>query len=157
MPKRSALKPEARVEVVLALLRKEESAAALARRYQVSEQTLYRWRDAFLEAGKSGLVKGEAKPEESSRKVEQMERELSKRAQVIGELSLANDLLKMLNRCRPIFEDPERRRAVLGTTQSTVAGVGSSVFWRGTRLAPHRPQFVGDSAWRIETRRATVS
>lgn len=96
MPKRSALKPEARVEVVLALLRKEESAASLARRYQVSEQTLYRWRDTFLEAGKSGLVKGEAKPEESSRKIEQLERELSKRAQVIGELSLANDLLKKL-------------------------------------------------------------
>ena len=57
MPKRSALKAEARVEVVLALLRKDETAAALARRYQVSEQTLYRWRDTFLEAGKSGLEK----------------------------------------------------------------------------------------------------
>ena len=96
MPKRSALKAESRVEVVLALLRKEECAAALARRYQVSEQTLYRWRDIFLEAGKSGLVKGEVKPEESSRKIEQLEREISKRAQVIGELSLANDLLKKL-------------------------------------------------------------
>jgi len=96
MPKRSALKAEARVEVVLALLRKEDSAAALARRYQVSKQTLYRWRDAFLEAGRSGLVKGEAKPEESTRKIEQLERELSKRAQVIGELSLANDLLEKL-------------------------------------------------------------
>lgn len=96
MPKRSGLKVEERVEVVLALLRKEESVAALARRYQVSEQTLYRWRDAFLEAGKAGLSKGEAKPSETSRRIEQLERELSKRAQVIGELSLANDLLKKL-------------------------------------------------------------
>lgn len=96
MPKRSELKAETRVEAVLALLRKEEPASVLARRYQVSEPTLYRWRDIFLEAGKSGLVKGEAKPEESSRKIEQLERELSKRAQVIGELSLANDLLKKL-------------------------------------------------------------
>ena len=96
MPKRSSLKVETRVEAVLALLRKEESAAALARRYQVSEQTLYRWRDTFLAAGKSGLAKGESKPEESSRRIEQLERELSKRAQVIGELSLANDLLKKL-------------------------------------------------------------
>jgi transposase-like protein len=96
MPKRSELKSETRVEAVLALLRKEEPASVLARRYQVSEQTLYRWRDIFLEAGKSGLVKGEAKPDESSRRFEQMERELSKRAQVIGELSLANDLLKKL-------------------------------------------------------------
>jgi len=96
MPKRSSLKVETRMEAVLSLLRKEESGAALARRYQVSEQTLYRWRDAFLEAGKKGLAKGEAKPDDSSRRIEQLERELSKRAQVIGELSLANDLLKKL-------------------------------------------------------------
>jgi transposase-like protein len=96
MPKRSELSAETRVEVVLALLRKEESAAALARRYQVSEQTLYRWRDAFLEAGKSVLVKGESKSDDSSRRIGQLERELDKRAQVIGELSLANDLLKKL-------------------------------------------------------------
>lgn len=96
MPKRSTLKVETRVEAVLALLRKEESAAALARRYQVSEQTLYRWRDSFLEGGKSWLGKGEGRVEESSRRIEQLERELSKRAQVIGELSLANDLLKKL-------------------------------------------------------------
>lgn len=61
MPRRSELKAETRVEAVLALLRKDESAAALARRYQVSEQTLYRRRDTFLEAGKSGLVKREAR------------------------------------------------------------------------------------------------
>lgn len=96
MPKRSELKLETRMEVVLALLRKEEPAATLARRYQVSEQTLYRWRDIFLEAGKSGLAKGEAKPDDSSRRIEQLEREIAKRAQVIGELSLANDLLKKL-------------------------------------------------------------
>ena len=96
MPKRSSLKLEERVEVVLCLLRKEETAAALARRYQVSEQTLYRWRDAFLEAGKQGLSKGESGPSEASRRIEQLEREVAKRAQVIGELSLANDLLKKL-------------------------------------------------------------
>ncbi len=80
--------------MVLALLRKDETAAALASD-TVGEQTLYRWRGT-RGRGKSGLVKGEAKPEESSRKIEQLERELSKRAQVIGELSLANDLLKKL-------------------------------------------------------------
>ncbi len=68
MPKRSGMKANARVGAVLAQLRKEESAASLPRRYQMSERTLFRWRDAFLEAGKGGLVEGEAKPEESSPK-----------------------------------------------------------------------------------------
>jgi transposase-like protein len=98
MPKKSELKAETRVEIVLALLRREEPVAVLSRRYQVSEQTIYRWRDQFLEAGKAGLLKvgqGEASPA-SSKEVDHLKRELAKRAQVIGELSLANDLLKKL-------------------------------------------------------------
>jgi transposase-like protein len=52
MAKKSELKAEERMEAVLALLRREESAAVLARRYQVSEVTLYRWRDVFLAAAR---------------------------------------------------------------------------------------------------------
>ena len=47
MPKRSELSVEQRREAVLALLRREEPAVQLARRFGVSEQTLYRWRDEF--------------------------------------------------------------------------------------------------------------
>ena len=47
MPKRSELSVEQRREAVLALLRREEPAVKLARRFGVSEQTLYRWRDEF--------------------------------------------------------------------------------------------------------------
>jgi transposase-like protein len=98
MPKKSELKAETRVEIVLALLRREEPVAVLSRRYQVSEQTIYRWRDQFLEAGKAGLLKGEkaAASDERAREVENLRSELGKRAQVIGELTLANDLLKKL-------------------------------------------------------------
>jgi transposase-like protein len=99
MPRKSGLKPEERVEVVLALLRREEPAAALARRYQVSEATIYRWRDAFLAAGKSAMAQADGTGEASAgpaRRIEQLERELGKRAQIIGELSIANDILKKL-------------------------------------------------------------
>jgi len=96
MPKKSELKVEQRVEVVLSVLRKEEPAAVLARRYQVSEQTIYRWRDSFLAGGRDRLAQKEVKPNESARRLERLEGELAKRAQVIGELSLANDILKKL-------------------------------------------------------------
>ena len=58
MPKRSELTVEQRREAVLALLRREEPAVQLARRYGVSEQTLYRWRDEFLAGGEQALAKG---------------------------------------------------------------------------------------------------
>ncbi len=97
MAKKSELKAEERLEVVLALLRREESAAALSRRYQVSEVTIYRWRDAFLAAGKTGLAKPDGSvAAAAARRIEQLEGELAKRAQIIGELSIANDILKKL-------------------------------------------------------------
>jgi transposase-like protein len=91
MPRKSGLMAEERVEVVLALLRREEPAASLARRYQVSEATIYRWRDAFLAGGKAAVARLEGEAGEAqaaaARRVEQLERELGKRAQIIGELS----------------------------------------------------------------------
>jgi transposase-like protein len=97
MPRKSDRKPEERVEVVLALLRREETAAALARRYQVSEATIYRWRDLFVAAGTAGVAKPEGGADQAStRRIEQLEREVDKRAQIIGELSIANGILKTM-------------------------------------------------------------
>lgn len=96
MGRRSKLTAEERAEVVLALLRKEESIAALSRRYSVSEQTLYRWRDEFVEAGRAGLAKGKTQASESARRIAELEKELDRRAQAIGELTIANGILRKL-------------------------------------------------------------
>ena len=55
---RSELTVEQGREAVLALLRREEPAAQKTRRYGVSEQTLYRWRDEFPAAGAAALATG---------------------------------------------------------------------------------------------------
>jgi transposase-like protein len=94
MAKRSELTAKQRSEAVLALLRREEPAAQLARRHGVSEQTLYRWRDEFLaggEAALSGKSKGSDAP---ARRVAELEQQIEKRDQVIGELTIANRILK---------------------------------------------------------------
>ena len=97
MARKSQLPIADREEAVLRLLRKEEPVAALARRYQVSEQTLYRWREAFLAGGRERLRKGSRRrKDEAERRIAKLEKELGRRAQVIGELSIANDLLKKL-------------------------------------------------------------
>ena len=95
MGKRSELSMSKRREVVLALLRREEPANKLARRYGISEQTLYRWRDEFIAAGEAALVgitgkNGDAR----KRRIEELERELAQRDQVIGELTIAKRILK---------------------------------------------------------------
>jgi transposase-like protein len=100
MGRRSELSVSKRREVIIALLRREEPAAQLARRYGISEQTLYRWRDEFLAAGEAALAalagKKNKHGDSQKQKLEDLERELAQRDQVIGELTIANRILKKI-------------------------------------------------------------
>lgn len=92
MGRPSSLTESKRLELVLALLRKEAPGSELARRYGVSEPTMYRWRDEFLEAGKSAL--GSKKGSTEAAEIKRLKSELAERNQLIGEYVYANDFLK---------------------------------------------------------------
>jgi transposase-like protein len=94
MATKSMLKIEDRVELVLRLLRREEPAAQIARRAGISEQTLYRWRDEFIGGGKQGLS---GRTNEPTRQIERLERALAERDRIIGELTVANRVLKKVS------------------------------------------------------------
>jgi len=93
VPRKTGLTAKKKKELVLALLRGEDSAAKLGRRYGVSEQTVYRYRDAFLEAGELGLENGKRADAERDR-IKQLEKEIADRDQIIGELTVVNRILK---------------------------------------------------------------
>jgi transposase-like protein len=100
MGKRSEVSIADRREAVLSLLRREEVAAVIARRVGVSEPTLYRWRDEFLAAGEAALASGRvgkkgADPRD--RRIAELEHQIEKRDQVIGEYTIANRILKKLS------------------------------------------------------------
>ena len=95
MGKKSELSSEQRVQLVLRLLSKEEPAVQIARRAGISEQTLYRWRDEFVGGGKQALNgRGE---NEQAKKISRLEEQLAERDQVIGEITIANRILKKLS------------------------------------------------------------
>ena len=94
MGKRSDLSIPQRREVVLMLLRREEPAAKLARRFGVSEQTLYRWRDEFLVGGEAALANGKGGADPRDREIRELNKQVEGRDQVIGELTIANRILK---------------------------------------------------------------
>lgn len=96
MGKKSTLSIEQRAQLVLRLLSKEAPAAQLARRAGISEQTLYRWRDEFLSGGKQ-VLNGRGKRDERADALERLQGELAERDQVIGELTVANRVLKKLS------------------------------------------------------------
>jgi len=97
MPKHSELTVAQRREAVLALLRREEPATQLARRFGVSEQTLYRWRDEFLAGGEAALAHGKNGADARDRENRELRAQLQERDQVIGELTVANRLLKKVS------------------------------------------------------------
>lgn len=94
MGSRSKLSMSERREVVLSLLRREEAATVLARRYGISENTLYRWRDEFMTAGEAALANGKGKADPRERQIAELKRQLGQRDKVIGELTIANRILK---------------------------------------------------------------
>src|SRR5690606_2707274 len=96
MGRKSDVPAEKRIELVLALLRKEEPAAQIARRAGVSGPKLYRWRDEFISGGKAQL-KGKGGEAQSAKELSRLQREIERREQVIGELTIANRILKKLS------------------------------------------------------------
>ena len=99
MAKRCEVSVADRREAVLSLLRKEEAAAVIARRVGVSEPTLYRWRDEFLAAGEAALAGGggQKNADPLRRRIAELEHQIEKRDQVIGEYTIANRILKKLS------------------------------------------------------------
>ena len=94
MSKKDKHSPKQKAEAVLRLLRREEPTATLARRYGVAEGTLYRWREEFIRAGQAALADGKAASNGKSRRIKELEREVADRDQVVGELTIANRILK---------------------------------------------------------------
>jgi len=97
MPRHSELTVEQRRDAVLALLRREEPAVQLARRFGISEQTLYRWRDDFLAAGEAALASGKNGSDAREREIRELKAKLEERDLVIGELTVANRILKKVS------------------------------------------------------------
>ena len=92
MPKKSSLNAAERMALVLRMLSKEEPAAQIARRAGVSESTLNRWREQFIAGGAARLA-GNGSPKKEAREIERLKRQVAKRDQVIGELTIASRLL----------------------------------------------------------------
>ena len=97
MGRKSELSISQRVEAILSLIRREEPAGVIARRYGISENTLYRWRDQFIENGKAGLKNGRHKGGVHGSEIKALKKEIEKRDQVIGELTIANRILKKIS------------------------------------------------------------
>lgn len=93
MARQSRIPPPQRVELVLAVLRGTEKLEVLARRHQVSTNTLRRWRDEFIAAGRERLT-GHGDANSAAAENKRLAREVAERELIIGELTVANRFLR---------------------------------------------------------------
>ncbi len=88
MPK-SKWSVEEKLQIVMMGLKGQIEITELCRQYGISAPLFYRWKKQFLEGAKEGL-RGNG----SNQREQGMERELEQTKSILGELTLANELLK---------------------------------------------------------------
>jgi transposase len=96
MAKPSRWNAEKRYQIVKEALSQKEPIGQIARRHQVSEALIYRWRDKFFEGGKAALA-FEGRNGSQGEKAA-LERQVEELQKLIGEQAVEISFLKRLGR-----------------------------------------------------------
>lgn len=96
MPRPSRWTAEKRYEIVMAVLRQKETIAQIARRHQVSDTLIHRWRERFFEGGKAALAFENGLASRTERLA--LEGQIEELQKVIGEQAVEIRFLKRLTR-----------------------------------------------------------
>ena len=82
---------EQKFNIILESLRGERSISEICREYGIAQSLFYKWRDKFFE-GATGFLSGQRKVENNQ------EGELRQLKQMIGELTIENQIVKKTQR-----------------------------------------------------------
>ncbi len=90
MPKRRQFSPEYKARLVLELISGQRSAAEIARKEHIKDTTLYEWRAQFLEHAPQLFSSPRADLDQEQR--------IAELEQIIGQLTIENQVLKKASR-----------------------------------------------------------
>ena len=97
MGKKLQISNAQRVEAVMALLTRSESASAIARRYKISEGSLYRLKDEFISAGKTAITNRSKGKSGQNSECDKLKQDIAQRDEIIANLTVANTVLKKIS------------------------------------------------------------
>ena len=86
---KSKFTPDQKIQIVLESIRTSITPAELCRKHNVHPHTLSRWKQRFMDAGKASLQHSSM-----GNPADAMKREQDNLKRIIGELTIANDILK---------------------------------------------------------------
>lgn len=96
MAKPSRWNAEKRYQIVKEMLSQKEPVGQIARRHQVSEGLIYRWRDKFFDGGKAALAFDGGNVSHGEKAA--LERQVEELQKLIGEQAIEIRFLKRLSR-----------------------------------------------------------
>ena len=96
MAKPSRWNAEKRYQIVKEALSQKEPMGQIARRHQVSEALIYRWREKFFEGGKAALAFEGRNGTQGGKAI--LERQVEELQKLIGEQTVEIRFLKRLSR-----------------------------------------------------------
>jgi transposase len=97
MGKKMQISNAQKVEAVMALLTRSEPAVAIARRFKISEGTLYRLKDEFVSGGKTAINNRSRGKSVQNSECDKLKRDIAQRDEIIANLTVANTVLKKLS------------------------------------------------------------
>jgi transposase len=97
---------EEKTRIVMAVLRGEVTVAAAARREGVSETTIAKWRDRFLDGGRAAIEAGN-RPGSSSR-VQRLEADVAELTSALGEAHMELRLWRKGGALYPVSRSSKR-------------------------------------------------
>lgn len=83
---------EKKAKIVIEVLSNSSTIAEICRKYNVTSSAVYRWRDGFISAGTAAMEQNKSTVEQSLMK------EIDQLKGIIGELTIANETLKKIQR-----------------------------------------------------------
>jgi len=97
MPKPSRWTVEKRYEIVMEVIKGKEPIAAIARKYQVSDAVIHKWRERFYEGGKASLNFENGTTASRSRE-DGLQQQIEELEKVIGQQAVEIRFLKKLSK-----------------------------------------------------------
>jgi len=97
MPKRSRWTVEKRYEIVMEVIKGKEPIAQIARKHQVSDAIIHKWRERFYEGGKTALNFEHGTSATRSRE-DALQQQIEELEKVIGQQAVEIRFLKKLSK-----------------------------------------------------------
>ena len=112
---------EEKARIVMEVLSNSSTVSEICRKYNVASSALYRWRDEFIAGGTAAMDHGRSTVEAS------LLREINELKGIIGELTIANETLKKIQRTVKYIQPSPSMYIFVKSVSHIISGLATTI------------------------------